>query len=493
MARPWHAVDPLQHSAFVRPDRAKEPPLSDRAPTLFISHVSEEADLAILLKQALLKDFPGIEEIFVSSDMASIYAGKEWLDAIQGAIERASVLLVLCSNASARPPWVYFEVGAAWIRKIPIIPVCHTRFGPADLPPPLNSLEAVQAGESQGLERLYLAISRYASRPLPSVDFPAIAGQVTQFEERYERALYHETLQFEYHIDVVLPGKLTGERIPAATVVESDEKTLKLFGLLPQATRMWGELEAAARANPDSRWVDQLHNCVCRASNGADFPPVQAIFHTAAGSFQPEVARVQIQPDGSRRVHVHFVNTVVPPLYEVPSDIGILATLLRLALRFRYEVIEKYHRNVESASSVDHSAGDERNLLTQLRASISTIECDAQSRGAQNITREAVVALFDEHRDRKQMHDLLTGWEQTRVRLFDDSPDPTLCELCELLNEMHTANRRFMLLATRQFQKLMNQSFGRTPTLPPKCAIKAVRRRKARNGLEAAQVSAGSR
>jgi len=465
--------------------------MPDRPPTVFISHVSEEADLAILLKRALMKDFPGLEEVFVSSDMASISAGKEWLDAIQGAIERASVLLVLCSNASARPPWVYFEVGAAWIRKIPIIPVCHTGFAPADLPPPLNSLEAVLGSESQGLERLYLAISRYGLLPLPSVDFPAVAKQVAEFEERYARALYHETLQFEYHIDLILPppGKLTGERIPAATVVESDEKTLKLFNLLPQGTRTWGELEGAARKNPDSRWVDQLHNCVCRASNGSYFPPVQAIFHTADGSYQPEVARVEILPDGSRRVHVHFVNTVVSPLYEVPSDIGILATLLRLALRFRYEVIEKYHRSVESASSVDYPAGDELKLLTQLRTAIDTIECDAKSRGAQNITPEAVVALFDEHRDRKQMRELQTGWAETRACLFNDAPQPTLHELCELLGEMHTANRRFMLLASRQFQKLVDQSFGRAPTSPAKCATKVVRRGKARNGSEAAQAA----
>ena len=49
--------------------------MPDRRPTVFISHVSEEADLAILLKRALMKDFPGLEEVFVSSDMASISAG----------------------------------------------------------------------------------------------------------------------------------------------------------------------------------------------------------------------------------------------------------------------------------------------------------------------------------------------------------------------------------------------------------------------------------
>ena len=174
--------------------------------------------------------------------------------------------------------------------------------------------------------------------------------------------------------------------------------------------------------------------------------------HTA-GSYQSEVARVEIWPDGSRTVHVHFVNTVVLPLYEVPSDIGILATLLRLALRFRYEVIDKYHRSVESASSVNYAADGERNLLTQLRASIATIECDAQSRGT-------------EYHARGSRHFVrLAPRSETNTRPFYRlGPGPrTTVQRCtqadaaravELLDHMHTANRRFMSLATRQLPEI---------------------------------------
>jgi hypothetical protein len=93
---------------------------------VFVSHVSEEKELAASLKSALLSHFKRGINVFVSSDLKSIELGTDWMDAIERAIKSSSVLIVLCSQSSIRRPWVSFELGAAWMRKIPIIPVCHT-------------------------------------------------------------------------------------------------------------------------------------------------------------------------------------------------------------------------------------------------------------------------------------------------------------------------------------------------------------------------------
>ena len=44
-------------------------------PKLFISHISEEEELASILKEHLLDDFLGVVDVFVSSDGGSIAAG----------------------------------------------------------------------------------------------------------------------------------------------------------------------------------------------------------------------------------------------------------------------------------------------------------------------------------------------------------------------------------------------------------------------------------
>ncbi|MEO8629838.1 MAG: toll/interleukin-1 receptor domain-containing protein [Betaproteobacteria bacterium] len=293
---------------------------SDLPAAVFISHVSQEAALAALLKNAIARDFPGID-IFVSSDLGSIEVGTDWLPCIEHAINKSSVLIVLCSQDSIRRPWVNFELGAAWMRSIPIVPLCHTDLTPADLPMPLSVKDGLEANSSKELIRLYAVIARTMNVAIPKEHLPCLAKQVAEFEAAYKAANTREVVQFEYHLDLVVPGpgRLPEARIPSETLVESDAKSLELFGLLADGKRTWRDVEKTAKRNRDTRWLAQLQKSVHLASNGESFTPMQAIFHTNLGSYQPELARMDMMPNGSRRFHIHFVKTVVPPLADVPN------------------------------------------------------------------------------------------------------------------------------------------------------------------------------
>jgi TIR domain len=76
---------------------------------VFISHITEEKDLAALLKERIDEDFLGKVECFVSSDTESILAGENWLISVEEALRDASVEIVLCSPASVKRPWINFE------------------------------------------------------------------------------------------------------------------------------------------------------------------------------------------------------------------------------------------------------------------------------------------------------------------------------------------------------------------------------------------------
>ena len=107
---------------------------------LFVSHISEEKDVAILLKDMMEEDFLGLVEFFASSDVGTIELGVQWLEAVERAIEKADAVIVLCSKASVHRPWVQFEIGAAWMKGLPIIPVCHSGMKPTDLATPLKEI-----------------------------------------------------------------------------------------------------------------------------------------------------------------------------------------------------------------------------------------------------------------------------------------------------------------------------------------------------------------
>lgn len=152
---------------------------------LFISHVSLEAELAERLKNRLDRDFLGMLAIFVSSDRDTIVAGAKWLEELDQALKQADLQIVLCSKESVERPWVNFEAGGAWLRGIPVIPVCHSGLDPNDLPLPLSLLQGVLYGQPSGLRKLYDAVARALDVETPSVDFDAVAAEMREVEERY--------------------------------------------------------------------------------------------------------------------------------------------------------------------------------------------------------------------------------------------------------------------------------------------------------------------
>ncbi len=160
-------------------------------PKVFVSHVVEEADLAHLIKTNLLTDFLGLVDVFVSSDIESISAGANWLKSLEQALHESSVLLVLCSYASIGRPWVNFEVGAAWIKAIPIVPFCHTELIPSNLPMPFSLLQAVSSKSVADLTRMYSLVAKTVGCQLPKKDFSDFVTQVGHFEERYTPIVEH--------------------------------------------------------------------------------------------------------------------------------------------------------------------------------------------------------------------------------------------------------------------------------------------------------------
>jgi TIR domain len=159
----------------------------------FISHISEEAEVATVLKKALLRDFLGMMELFVSSDTESISAGEQWLSAIEQALSGCSMLLILCSPQSVGRPWINFEAGAAWMRQIPLIPICHSGLVPRDLSMPLSLRQAIRLDDPVGLNRLYARVGEIVGCNQPHVNFEELAVELGKAQQASSDS--SETLQ----------------------------------------------------------------------------------------------------------------------------------------------------------------------------------------------------------------------------------------------------------------------------------------------------------
>lgn len=427
---------------------------------LFVSHISEEAEVAALLQDMLKSDFIGMVKLFASSDVASIQLGDEWPRIIRKAIDKSPAMFVLCSKASLKRPWVHFEIGAAWMKGRTILPVCHSGLKPSELPLPLASLQGIELGTEAGLKKLYATVaSLLGMHETPPVkDMAARLEAVAKLEEKFSS---RSIQQFEKFLDIEVPCELDRPRIPGDALIKSNEETLEIFGLRG-TTSKWKKIAAAAARTPDVRWLQQLQDCVYLASQDKTFQPVQAIYHCSHGAFQPQLAKKEVLPNGETQFHVHLVETAVAPFFEVQNHFGLLATLLRLGLRFRYEVIERGAKQLrglprKSAVPPEVVAG----VTDQLRKAIATIELEAISRGAERMDRGSIVDLFAWDDDKEAIEVILDEWEAEREKLF--ATELTLAQVKEVVEQMRNLNFRFMHLGTRRFNEMVDSDWRTTP------------------------------
>jgi hypothetical protein len=151
-------------------------------PLVFISHITEEKELAQALKHVVEAAFLNMIDVFVSSDPTSISLGRKWLDEITHALKTCTVEIILASPESVKRPWINFEGGSGWIREIPVIPLCHSGMTPAKLPAPLNSLQAATATEESQLKLIFPVLAGAIGCCPPELDFSEFVAAVTEFE-----------------------------------------------------------------------------------------------------------------------------------------------------------------------------------------------------------------------------------------------------------------------------------------------------------------------
>lgn len=151
-------------------------------PLIFISHITEEKEIAQALKDSVESTFLRMVEVFVSSSPTSIKVGRKWLDGITDALKACKVEIILASPESIKRPWINFEAGGGWVRDIHVIPICHSGMTPDRLPAPLGSLQSVEATDLKGLGLVFSVISEAVGCALPVVDFTALLGVIESYE-----------------------------------------------------------------------------------------------------------------------------------------------------------------------------------------------------------------------------------------------------------------------------------------------------------------------
>jgi hypothetical protein len=127
---------------------------------IFISHIHEEHALGECVKKWMTDVFGGFQlAAFLSSDHRDMPAGTKWLDKVESELSASGVMISLVSPTSLARPWVNIELGATWIKRVPIIPLCHSGQTIAALPRPFSDFNGVDLARDDAAWRLMSGVA----------------------------------------------------------------------------------------------------------------------------------------------------------------------------------------------------------------------------------------------------------------------------------------------------------------------------------------------
>ena len=168
---------------------------------IFISHISEEGKIANTLKEWIESTFSGHCSVFVSSNTDDIPPGSKWLDQIDDALSETAILLIICSPSSISRPWINFEAGCGWIKKIPVMPLCHSELRKSGLPQPLAMLQGLDIETESFTDDLIKAIAKYLKiKKIPRISHEEFKTELKYSIESLSKSQAHrvQTSQIEH-------------------------------------------------------------------------------------------------------------------------------------------------------------------------------------------------------------------------------------------------------------------------------------------------------
>jgi hypothetical protein len=146
---------------------------------ILISHVSDEALFALLLKDFIESTFLGQFEVNLSSNSTQSGVGDKWLVELDSSLTSADLMLVLCSPKSIRQPWIHFEFGCAWTKSMQITCICHSGLSKIDLPSHLRTFEILEVEDDDFMERLFNDLAkRFGIKRLPRLSYETMKAEL---------------------------------------------------------------------------------------------------------------------------------------------------------------------------------------------------------------------------------------------------------------------------------------------------------------------------
>jgi TIR domain len=455
---------------------------------IFVSHKARNAKITSDMLDILKSGMTGVE-FFLSEQ---IEPGDNWRSDIVREIKSADCLLLLYLDPDQDWSWCMFEAGLFSANK----PKNGERrlyciqYPGSPPPDPLSEIQTTSAtfdGMKVFLKSFYLTTKQTDSNTWANLD--QTASRLVDFLQQC-RPKGYETTNLRPSVllypawaptdrpdwrPVKVPKSLPLDR---SEVVIENQKSVFLLGFdtNPQKMNIVDFLKRLDTDGSDVRrpWMEKFLDSLQSTLEGRMTEQHVVYFRSAMGNIlRPIIESVKRSDDGAEcECRVVFVDAFAPPASSNPSRMQLLANGLRLAVRTRLEVLDKYRgvmaqESARLARSKDpaEALGKLHPLGSRILESIRTIVLEAELQGT-NLNAPPA-NLF--HDDDKQ-----ATYETIRNRFrswFEDFRDVTSREDKEfegkyiqteqLLDELYDLHSKYIAIAAPTLLNMLEASHQR--------------------------------
>ena len=155
-----------------------DPSAQSGGPSVFISHIAEDAAVASALKALLIGSCGDDLRVFVASDYESIRSGADWHGDIVNALKGSAVVIVLVSSVAADRPWVNYEAGVGDGAGVQVVPVTCRQLSKGRLRPPLGRHHARSAEDAEDIAALLRDVAEYTGLETGRTDATDAIGRL---------------------------------------------------------------------------------------------------------------------------------------------------------------------------------------------------------------------------------------------------------------------------------------------------------------------------
>jgi hypothetical protein len=380
--------------------------------TIFVSHRAEYGALVRKLKVAIENTSKGKIKVFISEDIAR---GEKWRAAIESLLQDSENLFLIYGAPYEDWSWCFYEAGyfAALSREQPGSRhiYCITRPN-VPAPGPLSDLQVI-INEDQLIDELFNLYGRS--------DIPYDATEARTSLDKMTSGLFGKLSEYVSYPRVYFTGRdadfRTNDTIPRDAQLTGDDMVLnQLFGIGRSAVT-WAEIatpiahdRAPQAAIFKQKWIDETANIILAARENRFISPQTVLVGQGGRRFRFLLYSARVQGDGMYCCEFLAIDEVGGPALGMSTQLLSLLTSIRMAFRFRSELIQCFPNDFDELSEQERST-----RIEEIPRVISNMLTESEATG--NINLEDLLSAFDEA-ESTRMRKLIGYWPSIQKELY---------------------------------------------------------------------------